>query len=611
MAENSLETLLAMLRREAALTDLDLHFARLLARLDPKADTMVLLCAALVSAAAAQGHTCLDLEALAGQCRKVAPECSADHLKENLRHTFLAGDGSKASPLVMDRERVYLHRYWQYEDRLAHALQAHAVPRESGLDDAALQGFLDGIFGREQESGRGDWQKVAAALALVRGLTIISGGPGSGKTTTVVRILALMCAAAGNRPMHIALAAPTGKAAARMQQAVLRGKTGLPLPPDVPDRVPDTATTIHRLLGARPGSTQFRHNRDNPLPIDVLVVDEMSMVDLALMTKLVEATPPHAAIILLGDRDQLASVEPGSVFGELCAGADGFTAACAARLSSLTGVPVPASPASVLPDTCVLLKKSFRFDDRKGIGSLARAINEGNGAAALEICNGGRDDVVLRECIDQFALDELLRTDLLPTCLEAIEQARAGGEKPEQVFATYARTQLLCAHRRGGWGADALNLRIETALRAKKMITGASPWYVGRPVIVTANDYAVGLYNGDLGIAMASPDSETLRVCFPDTGKGVRWIHPARLPAHETAWAMTVHKSQGSEFDRVVLVLPGRPSEILTRELLYTGITRAKTAVTVWGTADVLACAVKKQVARHSGLQDRLATSGG
>lgn len=611
MAENSLETLLAMLRREADLTDLDLHFARLLARLDPEADTMVLLSAALVSAAAAQGHTCLDLETLAGLCRRVKPEYSAAHLKEGLRHTFLAGNGSQAVPLVIDRERTYLHRYWQYEDRLAHGLLARAVPRERGLDDAALRGLLDELFGRKQESGRGDWQKVAAALALVSGLTIISGGPGSGKTTTVVRILALLCAAAGNRPMHIALAAPTGKAAARMQQAVRLGKTGLPLLPDVPDRVPDTATTIHRLLGARPGSTLFHHNRDNPLPIDVLVVDEMSMVDLALMTKLVEATPPHAAIILLGDRDQLASVEPGSVFGELCAGADGFTAECAARLFSLTGVPVPASPAAVLSDTCVLLKKSFRFDDRKGIGALAQAINQGNGAAVLEICRSGREDVAMRECVDQSTLDELLRTVLLPACLEAIWQARAGGEKPEQVFAAYARMQLLCAHRRGGWGADALNLRIEAVLRAKKMITGASPWYVGRPVIVTANDYAVGLYNGDLGIAMDSPDSGTLRVCFPDTGKGVRWIHPARLPAHETAWAMTVHKSQGSEFDRIVLVLPGRSSEILTRELLYTGITRAKTAVMVWGTADVLVEAVKKQVTRHSGLRDRLATTGG
>ncbi len=448
-----------------------------------------------------------------------------------------------------------------------------------------------------------DWQRIAAATAVLRRLCVISGGPGTGKTTTVIRILALLLA---QQPeIRIALAAPTGKAAARMQEAIRAAKDRVALPDAVRARIPDEASTIHRLLGARPGSSRLRHDRSRPLALDALVVDEASMVDLALMAKLVAALPTAARLVVLGDRDQLASVEAGAVLADLCGATPGFSDAFRQQLEAITAETIPHGQASVssMRDAVVLLTRSHRFTPTSGIGRLAAAVNRGDGAGVLAILRDpGSDDVRWRS---DGSLAELVgvAADGYAAYLELV----AAGAAAEDIFAAFRRFRVLCAHRRGPWGVETLNGRVEEELRRRLVVEPELDWYAGRPVLVTQNDYALGLFNGDVGIALADPEMpERLRVAFETARGGVRRLAPTRLPMHEPVWAMTAHKSQGSEFDRVLLALSADDSPLVTRELVYTGITRARQAVAVWGSDAVLLAGVARRLVRSSGLREAL-----
>ena len=438
---------------------------------------------------------------------------------------------------------------------------------------------------------------------MLRRLCVISGGPGTGKTTTVVRILALLL---GQRAdLRIALAAPTGKAAARMEEAVRAAKARTPLADAVRERIPDEASTLHRLLGARPGRARFRHDAERPLPLDALVVDEASMIDLALMAKLVAALPPRARLVVLGDRDQLASVEAGAVLGDLCGDVPGFSDGFRRHVERITGDRLPAGHASASPlaDAVVLLTRSHRFAAGSAIGRLAAAVNRGDAATVQAVLGDARSEGLGWRKGESATAHAAGAVAAYAPYLAQVQSGAALAD----AFAAFRRFRVLCAHRRGPWGVETMNRLVEEELRRRMLVEAGTAWYLGRPVLVTQNDYALGLYNGDVGLAVPDPDEDgRLRVAFEVEGGGVRLLMPSRLPAHEPVWAMTVHKSQGSEFDRVLLVLPDEDSPLMTRELVYTAITRARDGVEIAGDDTILLAAVERRLVRSSGLRDAL-----
>ncbi len=574
-----------------------------LRRLDPAAEPLVLASAALLCSALDQGDVCLPLARLAGQ--RPWPEHAfklpnlADWRRQ-LQASPLVGDAESFAPMILEDQRLYLARYAAYERQLAERLLARAADLPA-VDEAQLSESLTRLFSFNTQQP--DWQLLAAAQAVRRKLAVISGGPGTGKTTTVVRLLAALleqpgCEHSGGAPLAIGLAAPTGKAAARMAEAIRNAKASLPVGEAIKAALPEEARTLHRLLGSRGDSPQVRHNAANPLALDVLVVDEASMVDLALMAKLVDALPPHARLILLGDKDQLCAVEAGAVFAELCEGR-GFDARAAADLQRITGQQVPvASPTSRLGDAVVLLTHSHRFAGDSGIGELARRINGGEVAATLNLLKEQRSDLAWNAEPTPADLLERLDRGYAPFL------AAAKSADPAAAFAAFNDFRALTAQREGAWGVAGINEALEARIKRRERLPSRERWYAGRPIMVRQNDYALGLFNGDIGLCL---DSEFgLRVFF-EGEDGYRPFAPARLPSHDCAFAMTVHKSQGSEFSEVLLALPEQPSPLLTRSLFYTGITRAKHKVEIWGLPARLSEAVATRAERAAGLAQRLA----
>jgi exodeoxyribonuclease V alpha subunit len=581
------------------------QFARFIARLDGRGDPVLRAAARLVSRATGNGDVCLQLAEYAG---RVVPDenFSLPPLEEwsaRLRASSLVGGPGEFRPLVLDDAgRLYLYRYWQYEQALADQLLRRACDAPD-VDIAALRDGLERLF----PDPRDGEQKRAAAMAVLRRFCVISGGPGTGKTHTVVKILALLAAQARGGRLAVALAAPTGKAAARVQESVRQAVERFAADDPVRACIPAEAHTLHRLLGARPGSVRYRHDREHPLALDVLVVDEASMADLALMAKLLAALPAGARLILLGDKDQLASVEAGAVLGDICA-ESGFTRGFAARLAAAGAArphgdePEEGSP---LADSIALLNRSYRFGSETGIGQLATAVNRGDGPVAMALLNAGNHSDIAWKSIAAPQLKTALAEHAFDRLSAYLEGARSGNAVV--AFERFNAFRVLCAHRNGPAGAIAVNQILEAALDQHGLIDARRDWYAGRPVMVARNDYGVQLFNGDVGITLPDPDAGgALKVFFPDAGSAMRKIAPLRLPEHETAYAMTVHKAQGSEFAHVLLILPGEMSRVLSRELVYTGITRARQSVEIWSADAVLAAAIERRLARASALRDRL-----
>lgn len=581
--------------------DIDFRFADFLCRLAPSGSEELRRAALRVSSAVGQGHICLDLSAESGEGEERARFVDA------LRSSGVVGRPGEFAPLVIDDDRLYLYRYWKFETELA-----EKIIEKAGIT-YPINGLLirDGIarlFGSPAD-GESDWQRVAAAAALRRGFTVISGGPGTGKTSTVVKIIALLLEQADGDGLRVALTAPTGKAAARLKDAIRGAREGLAGLTPVQDRIPDEVTTIHRLLGVIPGSNRFRYHRGNLLPHDVVVVDEASMVALPLMARLVEAMAPNARLILLGDRDQLASVEAGAVLGDICDAGDNplyspefrrfVEETTGERLERDSGDESP----SPLADSLVILRKNYRFGAGSGIGALSRAINGGDSDGALVLLrNGGASGVTWRETPSVETLEQTLAPEVLDGYGDYLAK-----DDPSAVLSAFDRFRVLCAVREGRYGVAGLNGAIERILAARGIISPNRRWYRGRPVMVTVNDYALRLFNGDVGITLPDPENPgSLAVFFPSATDGVRKVSPLRLPHHETVFAMTVHKSQGSEFDRILMVIPPVESPVLTRELLYTGITRARTAAGLWCGEAVFNAAVARRVERRSGLRKAL-----
>lgn len=597
---------LVALMEAGALRPIDAHFAELMQRLAARPDQAVTLAAALVSRHAGEGHVCLPLERLAGgECFPAAPGIAppAPPLpawREALTRSGIAGAPGAEAPLILDAAgRLYLERLWRDETRLAARLRALAAPRAE-VGPAALRAVLALLFPGADPGAAG--QRRAAAVAALHSLAVISGGPGTGKTTTVTRLLATLIALAP-APLRIALAAPTGKAAARLGEVLAQARASEALPEPVRAALPTTVATLHRLLGYRPPDGSFRHGAEHPLPCEVLVVDEASMVDLPLMARVVDALPEGARLVLLGDRDQLASVDAGAVLGDICfAAGRGYSAAAAARLEAATGeVPLAGGPGGV-GDTIVLLEHSYRFGERSGIGRLAAAVRAGDGAAALAVLRDGAPGLAWEQPGDPAQLAARIGawvTEAFADLRDAPDAAAA--------LAVIERTRVLAALREGPWGVAGLNRVIEHALRRRGVVRGEGPHYAGRPLLVTRNAPDLGLYNGDLGVLF--PDRAAggaLRAWFRGADGALRAFAPARLPAHETVYAMTVHKAQGSECEHALLVLPPTPAPVATRELVYTALTRARAALAVWATPVAVQAAVERATERDSGLASAL-----
>lgn len=599
---------------------IDRRFADLIVRLSRNGAPELWLAAALASNAVQNGHVCLDLKSAGGKplsqdepAGADAPVCPPWELwRDLLKAAQAVGAPGDFKPLILDDAgRLYLYRYWRYEKRLAEFFQARIDAPAEAVDLPLLRRGLDRLF-PSNGAGSPDYQRIAALTAVCRTLAVITGGPGTGKTSTVVKILALLLEQAQGARLRIALAAPTGKAAARLSESARKAKQQLDCAPEILGLIPEEASTLHRLLGAVPHSTHFRFDAKNPLPFDAVAVDEASMIDLPLMAKLVQALAPRCRLILLGDRDQLASVQPGAVFGDICGiGAPRAWSAEFRRLieqgagESITVEAAPPTPAG-LQNSIVTLQKSYRFGAGSGIGTVSQLVRQGEGENALEAAASGRyGDIAWRDLPPAGSLESALEEIILQgygPYLKAVT--------PAEAFEAFSRFRILCALRRGPFGVAAVNEAAMNILDRAGLIHTAERWFRGQPVLVTVNDYQIKLFNGDIGIVLPDPEDPAggfpKRVFFPSEGGGFRKILPMRLPEHETVYAMTVHKSQGSEFDRVLLILPQTQAAVLTRELIYTGITRAMSRVEIWGSRPVFVEAVARRIERTSGLHDAL-----
>ncbi|WP_313654744.1 exodeoxyribonuclease V subunit alpha [Pantoea sp.] len=612
---NEMLSLLLQAAEKRLLRPLDIQFARLIA---PESQPALLLAAACVSAEAGEGHVCLPLSNLceanlfAGRQPALAQAIwqaagAPDDWPARLADWPAVSDGSRVTPLVLSHQRLYLHRLWQSEGRVADFFAAQEV--KNAFDIQAAGEVLNTLFGDQPE----DWQKIAAAVALTRKTAVISGGPGTGKTTTVAKLLAALIRLHPGA-LRIQLAAPTGKAAARLTESLGKALQDLAVSDEERRRFPAEATTLHRLLGAQPDTQRMRYHAGNPLHLDVLVVDEASMVDLPMMAKLIAALPGHARVIFLGDRDQLASVEAGAVLGDICRCTEGgYSLARAEQLARLTGCALEGSEDAQAPsvrDSICLLQKSYRFDATSGIGQLAKAINRGDAAQVNTLFTSACADVSYQTLNSAEAYQTML--DEVAQGYQPFLQLIREQAPPAEVIAAFGRYQLLCALREGPFGVQGLNQRIEQRLMQLQRIRRpgvGSRWYAGRPVMISRNDSALGLFNGDIGITLRDEEGN-LRVFFPLPDGSIKAIQPSRLPSHETAWVMTVHKSQGSEFDHTALVMPTQFLPVLTRELVYTAITRARQQLTIYSERGVFQRAVQQQTQRRSGLVERLAAGG-
>lgn len=615
--------ILKKIDRSDYFSSIDRHFAHFMTELSPYSDPVIGLSAALVSRNNREGDVCIDLSFFAGRaigsgkqgeqpltCPKLAI------WKEHLRKSDLVGKPGEYTPLIRDDEnRLYLYRYWEYEKKLIDLIRSRTLGDVGRVDFDTLKQHLDAFF-PEADTPAIDWQKLAAAVVVLKRFCVISGGPGTGKTFAIARILATLIEQHHPGKLRIYLTAPTGKAAARLAESIRSAKGSLTCDPGTLEAIPHVSSTLHRMLKPVKGSPYFFYNRENPLPADVVVVDEASMVDLPLMSKLMQALPEASRLILIGDRHQLASVQAGSVLGDICGDKidNGFSASFARTLAGVVSchsgqLTRSGKGTSDIQDNMVYFTKSYRFAKESGISKLSRAVNEGDVDHVLDILRQGRSSKVRWYPLSSH----LDHHNLLSKNIHEHYDRLCGADDPRKALDGLDRFRILCAVNQGDLGVDTLNAKaagILTAREKNRTFKGLeSKWYHGRPILITENDPDLGLFNGDVGIAMTLERTHdtACQVYFRGATAGtLQRISPSRLPRHQDVYAMTIHKSQGSEFESVLLVLPERDSPLLTRELLYTGITRAKRNLSILASESAIRNAVSRRIERTSGLREAL-----
>jgi exodeoxyribonuclease V alpha subunit len=595
---------------------LDVYFARWLCQTAGEENDAVALAAALVSWRVSEGDVCVDLSRYAGgnlfKEEHDDPGISAPDLDAWLNalngSKAVAGPGAvydvdtEVCPLVLEGTRLYLARYAWYEKTLAEEI-LRLAGQWADYDAERLKAGLDQYFS-EIEGEAVNWQRVAAAMAVFKRFCIISGGPGTGKTTTVAGILALFRQQSPDNPLRIRLAAPTGKAAARITESIRQTCEMFHFDKQTRNALSLEAVTLHRLLGVRPFRSMPLHGPDNPLPVDVLIIDEASMIDLPLMHRIVSALPAAARLILLGDKDQLASVEAGSVFADLCAGSEGrgYSRNFCERLRGLCRFPDAPVTVSPLGDCVVLLRKSYRFDGDSGIGRLSAAIRRGGNPGEILYEHTEASAALVWTSPSPAVFPERLSEEAVKRYGSLFE-----AENVREALDRLEAFRVLCALRKGPTGVEGINRIIQEALFEKGVIPLQQGIFRGCPILVTRNDYALNLSNGDVGIVW--PDDEQggiLKICFRQPDGTIKKIAPHRITEYEVAFALTVHKAQGSEFNRILLILPLKDARVLSRELFYTGVTRARTAVEIWGPMKIIKTCTARPTIRASGLVRRL-----
>lgn len=643
--------LLHDLKQDKIISELNYRFAKLINSKQQglgyteQQQQLAVLLAALVSYQTSQGHSCLRLDSSSAHnffnlIGKKTQRAYLDELLQKIgyieplewqnilsEHVAFSRNPAQVAPLLFQHQRLYFYRYWQAEYRIAEALQQAAQKTEKNTDSLLNKQILDRFFTTASEI---DWQKMAVATALNKSFSLISGGPGTGKTTTVTKLLAVLQLRQlelGLPPLKTALAAPTGKAAARLKESISKNVSILDLPLSIKQQIATTASTLHILLGIRPNHDLPYYHKQNPLPFDLLVIDEASMIDLFIMEKLFNALKPNTRLILLGDKDQLASVEVGcamSELGELIS--LGYSEDHCRYLTETTGYPIYATHARLpaICDSLSLLRHSYRFKEDSGIGQLAKQINLKQAANSWQsFANPLFNDIELLS----YPMPELFseKSQWIQQCVKNVVQKATEQYKnylhlvkqrviaPESVsvstiFSAFQKVRFLCALRVGELGVERLNQSIAEALQLARLIEfkQSRENYIGKPILITENAAQLNIFSGDIGIVL--PDEQgKLRIYFETVIEGQHLnISPSRVPNYEPAYVMTVHKSQGSEFEHAYLVMPLVNVPVLTKELLYTAVTRARERFTLFSDEKVWKYAVKTEISRQSGLKVQL-----
>lgn len=605
------------LRMDGFLEASDVAFAQLFWKKKETRSVPVVSAVVWLLLAARQGHSSILLKRLAD-----SPELFLGKDQKNLAEILpvfenwesLLGENPavglpgnlKGQPLVLVGGRFYFRRAYEQEVTIANRIQKLAtyseVPEQKNEIKQRLTEYFD-------ESHASNWQKAACLNALSRKLTVITGGPGTGKTYTVLRIMALLVELDSANKERIVLAAPTGKAAARVRESVINGLELLDLPEEIVNKIPRDAKTLYRLLGARQPGAQFRFNKENPLPYTTVIVDEASMIDLSLMSRLLEALDEHARLILLGDKHQLSSVEAGSVFADICGSEqNNVVDETFFKLAEEAGVAIDAAfvqpGIADLQKSIIQLTHSRRFDSNSGIGQLAAAIKSGNDDRVIQMLkNPELPGDIIWAGTGTKVLENVIRDKLNEQYRYFLGHTESGDKlKKAREF------QILCAHKKGKYGVTEVNTLCEQMLGIRLQ---SEKWYSGCPVIMTRNDYNLQLFNGDTGLCIQKPEG-TLEIIFEQFDVKTKDLVIRKLPPSglenelETCWALSVHKSQGSEYNTVVLVFPENISPVLTRELFYTGISRAKSRLIIVGDESIIRHSVKQVTKRYGGLKSLL-----